>query len=459
MENETKKCSSNGDKDIDAISYCGECKIYMCNKCENYHSKLFAAHQIYNLDKNITDIFTGFCNQSNHRETLDFYCKNHNILCCAICICKLNKKEKGLHKDCEVCLIEDIIEEKRDKIKSNIKYLEELSNTLQDSIDNLKVIFEKVAKSKEELKLEIQKAFTKIRNELNNREDELLLEIDKQFNDIYLDENVLKKCEKLPNKVKYSLEKGKKIEDEYNEDKLALFVNQCLNIENNIKDIKTLDEKIDKCKKENDLEIIFDYKEQLNLISEIISQFGKISVPDNIIIDSVIIDKNKTKQNAIVNWIKEKINKDIIKFEKIFIMSLNGTSCKDFHNYCDNKGSSLVLIKTTKNRIFGGFTPLNWDCCGESKIDKSEQTFIFSLDLMKKFDIINNKNEAIYCFENNGPIFGDSDFKIEADMKKGITYANKSTNFLSNNNLELTGGKGNNESFEIEEFEVFKVIY
>ena len=160
-----------------------------------------------------------------------------------------------------------------------------------------------------------------------------MLEIDKQFNDIYLDENVLKKCEKLPNKVKYSLEKGKKIEDEYNENKLALFVNQCLNIENNIKDIKTLDEKIDKCKKENDLEIIFDYKEQLNLISEIISQFGKISIPDNIIIDSVIIDKNKTKQNAIVNWIKEKINKDIIKFETIFIMSLNGTSCKDFHNY------------------------------------------------------------------------------------------------------------------------------
>ena len=66
-----------------------------------------------------------------------------------------------MHKDCEVCLIEDIIEEKRDKIKSNIKYLEELSNTLQDSIDNLKVIFEKVAKSKEELKLEIQKAFKK----------------------------------------------------------------------------------------------------------------------------------------------------------------------------------------------------------------------------------------------------------------------------------------------------------
>ena len=44
-------------------------------------------------------------------------------------------------------------------------------------------------------------------------------------------------------------------------------------------------------------------------------------------------------------------------------------------------------------------------------------------------------------------------------MKKGETYANSACNFLSNENLELTGGKGNNETFEVEEFEVYKVIY
>ena len=44
-------------------------------------------------------------------------------------------------------------------------------------------------------------------------------------------------------------------------------------------------------------------------------------------------------------------------------------------------------------------------------------------------------------------------------MKKGRTFANNYTNFLSNNNLELTGGKGENEFFDIDDFEVFKVIY
>ena len=44
-------------------------------------------------------------------------------------------------------------------------------------------------------------------------------------------------------------------------------------------------------------------------------------------------------------------------------------------------------------------------------------------------------------------------------MKQGNTFANISCNFLSNNNLELTGGKGNDENFETEELEVYRVIY
>ena len=78
---------------------------------------------------------------------------------------------------------------------------------------------------------------------------------------------------------------------------------------------------------------------------------------------------------------------------------------------------------------------------------------------MKKYDIIKIKEPSIRCFSANGPIFGDHAFYLKKDMKKGESYGNNSCNFLSNNNLELTGGKGNNETFEVDEFEVFKVIY
>ena len=77
---------------------------------------------------------------------------------------------------------------------------------------------------------------------------------------------------------------------------------------------------------------------------------------------------------------------------------------------------------------------------------------------MKKFDMINKGGKAIRCLKNEGPDFGDEDFSLLQNMRKGRTFANKSCNYLSNNNLELTGAKGECEYFETEELEVYKVI-
>ena len=77
----------------------------------------------------------------------------------------------------------------------------------------IKIIVEKINKSKEDLKLKIQNIFTNIRNTLNTREDELLAEVDAKYNEIYFNEDIIKQIEKLPNKVKLSLEKGKLIEN------------------------------------------------------------------------------------------------------------------------------------------------------------------------------------------------------------------------------------------------------
>ena len=104
MDNKNLKCSLKKHEEINATSYCQECKIYMCNKCENYHSELFQNHHEYKLDKNINEIFTGFCQEKNHLEKLEFYCKNHNKLCCSSCIAKIKREGKSQHTDCNVCL-------------------------------------------------------------------------------------------------------------------------------------------------------------------------------------------------------------------------------------------------------------------------------------------------------------------------------------------------------------------
>ena len=132
---------------------------------------------------------------------------------------------------------------------------------------------------------------------------------------------------------------------------------------------------------------------------------------------------------------------------------------KEFHKFCDNKGPTLTLIKINKNKIFGGFTTLDWKSEGGKIYDKSNSTFIFSLNLLKKYNMIDLNKEAIKCNEKYGPLFGNWDIGFEQDMKKGESYANINCNFLSNNNLELTGGKGNSEKFETEELDIYKVTF
>ena len=185
-----QKCSAKSHKDIDAISFCSQCKIYMCNKCLNYHKELFENHQMNDINKNNIEIFIDLCKKNGHEKKLEFFCKEHNELCCALCITKLEYKEYGQHQNCSIFPIEDIKEEKKNKLKDNIKYLEDLSKNLNDSIKELKTIFDKIEERKEELKLKIQNIFTKIRTALNEREDELLLEVDNKYNELYLDENI-----------------------------------------------------------------------------------------------------------------------------------------------------------------------------------------------------------------------------------------------------------------------------
>ena len=456
MEVTKPKCSSEQDKNIDAIIYCVDCKIYMCDKCEQFHSRLFSAHQIVNVAEQNGDIFTGYCKEPNHSNKLEFFCKTHNVLCCVACTSKIGKKGYGLHKDCDICDIEDIKEEKKEKVESNIKYLDEISDSLQDSIINLKKIFEKTAKDKDELNIKINHIFAKIRSTLNNREEEILKEVNKLFDNMLCDTKIIEECENIPEKIKSSLESRKKIESNNNHNMIS-FINECCNIENTVKDIRNIDKIIKKYQKDGYKEIKFHSDENnVDTILGYIKILGKISVNN---FDSSILNGNIKRQEAIINWIKEKTNKNFVYFEIIFAMNINGTSSKDFHKHCDNQGPTLTLVKTTKNKIFGGFTPLDWDITGIDKIDENNQTFVFSLNLMKKYDLINKEKSAICCNKEYGPSFGVSDFFIESNMKTGETYANEITNFISNNNLELTDSEGNNEVFNVDNFEVFKVIY
>ena len=139
-------------------------------------------------------------------------------------------------------------------------------------------------------------------------------------------------------------------------------------------------------------------------------------------------------------------------------MSTHGYNCEDFHKYCDNKNPTLVLIQTTTNRIFGGFTPLKWNV-DEKPLDPNNKTFIFSLDLNKKYKMVNTNKQAIKTSKEFGPDFGNDDIQLKKNLKQGVCYADSSCNFIITGGTELTGGKGNQEDFVTKELEVYQINY
>ena len=49
----------------------------------------------------------------------------------------------------------------------------------------------------------------------------------------------------------------------------------------------------------------------------------------------------------------------------MFRKSTNGDSFEEFHKLCDNKRTTLVLIKAKEGFIIGGYTTHDWDISGK----------------------------------------------------------------------------------------------
>ena len=239
---------------------------------------------------------------------------------------------------------------------------------------------------KEKLKLDIQKIFTKLRSILNDREDKLLLDIDKKYEELYFNENIIKESEKLPNKIKESIDKGKLINNNWNNNKLNSSINDCLNIENNICFINTINNNIKKCNSQKSEINFYPKDNEFNKLIETLQKFGLISVKQFNVFDSKIEFDTK----LVKLWLNDK---DFFS-ELLFRKTRDGSTPKDFHDKCDNKGITIIFIETTKGYKFGGYTELQWDSNSGAKTDKS--TFIFSFNNKEKYTARNNKH-SIYC--------------------------------------------------------------
>ena len=84
--------------------------------------------------------------------------------------------------------------------------------------------------------------------------------------------------------------------------------------------------------------------------------------------------------------------------ELLYKGSRDGFTARQFHSCCDNKGSTIIVIKDNRMNVFGGFTDVPWSSRGGHKA--STKTGLFSLQkedkrAIRQFNIKNPKS-AVY---------------------------------------------------------------
>jgi hypothetical protein len=167
------------------------------------------------------------------------------------------------------------------------------------------------------------------------------------------------------------------------------------------------------------------------------------------------IEKNIIKHPGELDEISSRIqrilNKKNIKYKIIFRSNIDGDAASIFHEKCDKIKNTLILIKASGNKRFGGFTTETWD--GNDINKKDEKSFIFSIDKMKIYDIIPGEN-AINCNPDLGPVFLGQIKLLDNFFTQGGTTSTKGKNFKTLEDFEITDGA---EKFGVQEVEVYQI--
>ena len=184
------------------------------------------------------------------------------------------------------------------------------------------------------------------------------------------------------------------------------------------------------------------------------------------IYEEFLDDTNIIKEKKEIDLILDKIQvifhksyKNFINLKRIYSASKDGDSAEVFHSLCDGIAPLVVLIKTTKNVVFGGYTEAPYTFSKKRVGNKDDNAFIFSINKMKTYDVEKGTN-ATCSFKDYGPVFygyeycniylfGDF-FNDEGNVaKKGDRYNTKE-------DFEINNGE---QKFLVKELEVFQVYY
>jgi len=169
---------------------------------------------------------------------------------------------------------------------------------------------------------------------------------------------------------------------------------------------------------------------------------------------------NNKNWETIRKWIESTdIFSNPIQPKLLYKATRDGFSYKEFQKRCLGLKNTLVIAKTSLEKVIGGFTPLAWIVPNELYVyleDPTNETFLFSVDLDEKLNL-KPKQYAICLSQKNGPIFGGgSDFEIvDLCNSQFNNSSNIGNSFYYSKTADSFYGS---EKYLISEYEVYQII-
>ena len=175
VEVKCELCSDSGDK---AEAFCRQCAMFICKNCIEHHKKLniLLTHEVASLE----DLKQGRANPiavkepptktcSNHDEPLIIYCFDCESLICHHCTVKDHRDH-----DFEFCKIAS--SKMKQNLLENLNPIKIQRESLAKAIDNIQTTKQELKAQGDSVASSIQTSFNELREILDKREQELLVE-------------------------------------------------------------------------------------------------------------------------------------------------------------------------------------------------------------------------------------------------------------------------------------------
>ena len=231
-------------------------------------------------------------------------------------------------------------------------------------------------------------------------------------------------------------------------------------IEEHKKEIEEHKKEIEEQKKE-----IEDLKQRLINIekwkNEITENKTTNIIKENIIIDSKIISKKEQINFIEKSILRSEMLKDKkITFNLIYQASRDGDTIQNFYDKCHGIAHVLLILRTDKSFIFGGYTDLAFIFHSSGATEyQDNNAFVFSMDKKKIYPVKKGGN-SIRCCDCCGPQFSEKTIYIYDG------FLNRSDNMCCtasegyyvgfSSDYELNDGTRN---YKISELEVFQISF